>query len=407
MPLHAQSLQFINNCLSGHNAYDHLLELCRAPHRLAGTPQEQAALQHVSNRMSQWGYNSQVQSFAFPGWRMGDSSVSMAEGNTTLPSFPLGWSPDQEITAQLADAGMGTAKEFSSLTISGKVVLVCEANPPGEDLHRSDKYQLAVEHGAKGFLLYHPQPGGLVPMGTISLDNRPGAIPAAGISYESAHLLKRCLPAAVRVKTTSQALNMTSGNAIARHQQATEDYVLVGAHIDTWNCPGAYDNGSGVAMVMELARLLRDMEAARHIRFAAFGGEELGLFGSYHLAGQTPLPRVVFNLDVSAIKDGKQQVFLQQPGPFSDWITKLLQSLHLPLSLETRLVKHSDHWPFCQQGRPAFWLLSGNQKYNFAHTIYDTPDKLTPQAFTLPLLATGVCLIETAMHASIGAGKAQ
>src|SRR5205085_8574859 len=60
-------------------------------------------------------------------------------------------------------------------------------------------------------------------------------------------------------------------------------YVLAGAHFDSWVAgDGASDNGAGTVVVMEAARILRDLgdRPRRTIRFALWSGEEQGLYGS-------------------------------------------------------------------------------------------------------------------------------
>lgn len=55
----------------------------------------------------------------------------------------------------------------------------------------------------------------------------------------------------------------------------TNEIVVIGAHYDTvYDCPGADDNSSGVAALLELARLLKDSHPARTVRFVAFVNEE-------------------------------------------------------------------------------------------------------------------------------------
>lgn len=74
------------------------------------------------------------------------------------------------------------------------------------------------------------------------------------------------------------------------------EIVMAGAHIDSWHAgTGATDNGAGVAVVMEAARILRalDVKPRRSIRFALWTGEEQGLLGSKayverHLASRPP-----------------------------------------------------------------------------------------------------------------------
>ncbi|NCJ06152.1 M20/M25/M40 family metallo-hydrolase [Synechococcales cyanobacterium C] len=63
--------------------------------------------------------------------------------------------------------------------------------------------------------------------------------------------------------------------------------ILVAAHYDTVpNTPGADDNGSGVAVVLEVARLLKDIATPRTLQIALFDEEEMGLIGSYAYADE-------------------------------------------------------------------------------------------------------------------------
>ena len=62
-------------------------------------------------------------------------------------------------------------------------------------------------------------------------------------------------------------------------QTRPEEIVVVGAHYDTvYGCPGANDNASGIAAVLELARLLANQPFARTIRLVAFVNEEPPFF---------------------------------------------------------------------------------------------------------------------------------
>ena len=59
-------------------------------------------------------------------------------------------------------------------------------------------------------------------------------------------------------------------------------FVIIGAHYDTVNGPGTNDNGSGTAVMLEIARLLVNVPTEYSIRFIHFAGEEDGLVGSNH-----------------------------------------------------------------------------------------------------------------------------
>ncbi len=90
-------------------------------------------------------------------------------------------------------------------------------------------------------------------------------------------------------------------------------FVLLCAHYDSLseqpetNAPGADDNASGIAVLLETARIFRDVSLKRGLCFAAFGGEEQGLFGSEACAEvaanqQWPIDAVL-NLDMIAFQD--------------------------------------------------------------------------------------------------------
>jgi hypothetical protein len=76
-------------------------------------------------------------------------------------------------------------------------------------------------------------------------------------------------------------------NVIARKTGSVypDQHIVIGGHHDAVpNCPGADDNASGTAAVLELARALQDVETDMTIIFVTFDAEESGLLGAYHYA---------------------------------------------------------------------------------------------------------------------------
>jgi hypothetical protein len=79
----------------------------------------------------------------------------------------------------------------------------------------------------------------------------------------------------------------TSGNLIARIPGSDPSRaVILGGHIDSPNSPGALDDGSGSAILLEVARVLDEarVQPPIDLYLVWFGSEELGLYGSYHFA---------------------------------------------------------------------------------------------------------------------------
>lgn len=98
----------------------------------------------------------------------------------------------------------------------------------------------------------------------------------------------------------------TSGNLVARVPGADPSRaVILGAHIDSPNSPGAMDDGSGSVVLLEVARVLN--AAARQppvdLYLVWFGSEEVGLYGSYHFASthQDLLDRTLAMLQIDCL----------------------------------------------------------------------------------------------------------
>jgi len=75
-------------------------------------------------------------------------------------------------------------------------------------------------------------------------------------------------------------------------------FLIIDGHYDTINGPGANDNGSGTVLILELARLLKDIDTEYSIKFIHFSGEEGGLIGSQYYVNNTVIPE---NLDISLV----------------------------------------------------------------------------------------------------------
>ena len=97
-----------------------------------------------------------------------------------------------------------------------------------------------------------------------------------------------------------------SGNLVARIPGADPSKaVILGAHIDSPNSPGAMDDGSGSVVLLELARVLDAacVQPPSDVYLVWFGSEELGLYGSYHFVSthQALLDRTLAMLQIDML----------------------------------------------------------------------------------------------------------
>lgn len=97
-------------------------------------------------------------------------------------------------------------------------------------------------------------------------------------------------------------------------KQEPDKVIVVGAHYDTvWVSPGADDNASGIAVLLEIARRLQGHELDKSIRFVAFSNEENPFYGSEHMGS------VVYSRSLNLDKENIQgMISLEMLGYFSD-----------------------------------------------------------------------------------------
>jgi Zn-dependent M28 family amino/carboxypeptidase len=157
--------------------------------------------------------------------------------------------------------------------------------------------------------------------------------------------------------------------------------VIVCAHLDSVNhgggpsspAPGADDNASGGAGVLQIARSLRDHANAEDLRFILFGGEEQGLLGSQqYVAGLSSSERgrvrAVINMDmIGCLNSAPPSVLIEGAAVSQRVIDGLVDAAgtYTDLSVETSLNPFaSDHVPFIQAGIPAVLTIEGADQAN-------------------------------------------
>ena len=257
----------------------------------------------------------------------------------------------------------------------GKVVLCAaeSSGPSGQPpSHRRLKYGRAVTAGAAAFLYFNQNPGGLAVTGSLAT-RKPAPIPGLGLAYEDGATLLRLLergPVRVRLHVTAAFPEVESANVLADlpadpTSQHRDELLLAGAHYDTHDiAPGALDNGTGVAIILEAARALAAAYRAagraprRRLRFCFFAAEEIGLLGSWSYVSRhaAELSRLRFMLNVDDIgrsDPGAESLHLVGCPDLVPHFTAHAQAMHYPLTVHERLSTSSDHFPFVMHGIPA------------------------------------------------------
>jgi aminopeptidase YwaD len=188
--------------------------------------------------------------------------------------------------------------------------------------------------------------------------------------------------------------------------------ILIGAHYDTVpGCPGADDNGTGLAALLEIARAIKEAPARHPVRLVAFDLEEYGLTGSRayakYLHDRGESLRLMLSLEMLGYRDNApnsqhypskvlEKIYPHQ-GNFialiGQWqtipaMTRLwggfrnagVRSQWLPVINQGRIVsdtRRSDHAPFWDLGYPAIMVTdTANLRNPYYHQPTDTLETL-------------------------------
>lgn len=145
--------------------------------------------------------------------------------------------------------------------------------------------------------------------------------------------------------------------------------------------PGASDNASGTAMVLELAKYYSKNKPKYRTVFMLFGAEEAGIVGSYKYVASPffPLNNIKFlvNLDIMGAGDEGIQVVngTKYKKEFNDLVEINLENNFLKQVKVRGESCNSDHCPFDQKGVPSFFIYTLGGKGNY-HNIYDSYNNL-------------------------------
>lgn len=154
-----------------------------------------------------------------------------------------------------------------------------------------------------------------------------------------------------------------------------DHHVIVGAHKDAVpGSPGANDNGSGTCGVLEIARVLKDVDTDLTFVFSLYSGEEQGLHGAWHYANDAKARGdsivYMFNLDMIGNHENTNDVTVYY-GPqmeYTDLWHILADSLVNITGHNNGVSSRSDHYPFQQNGYQVTFLI----EYLFSD-YYHTP----------------------------------
>lgn len=408
--------------------------------RVAGTPEEARARDWAVAYMKELGFaNVRIEPFDVRLWKRGEERVEI------VSPFP------QPIIATTLGHSVGTPKggvkgevvRFPSLTaleaapmkgLEGKIVFVDEPmlrtmDGSGYGAAVRKRSGAAIEAGKRGALgalirsvgtQHHrmPHTGGMY----YAKDVTP--VPIVAVSPPDADQLARILEIGEAPVVVAMDLQATgggrtdldetgglpgadilfkapSGNVVAEIPGETDEIVIVGAHLDSWDLgTGAIDDGAGVGIVAAAAKLVGDLpgKPKRTIRVVLFGSEEVGIIGARAYAQQhaDELDRHVIGAESDF---GADRIWRFQTRWGDETLEEakgvFLEAL-APLGVlpgDNEASGGPDMNPLRTAGVPVATLgQNGLDYFDLHHTPDDTFDKIDPDDFAQNVAAYAVFL---------------
>jgi len=348
---------------------------------------------------------------------------------------PFSFSSSGQASAPLVFAGYGASAEefmyddYSGIDVRGKIVVLLRYEPPSFATHTSDqkltahaalitKAINARNHGAKAVVvvngkLNNDEQDNLTRFGSVAGPENAGIIlvqvkndvaqawfaaagkslaavqeqmtaagkPASFAFPDSVHLAMD-----INIETERNTVN----NVLAYLPGKTDEYIVIGAHYDHLGYghydslapsqigqihPGADDNASGTAGVLELARLFAPLKGQlqRGILFSSYAGEELGLLGSADWVKDPtkPIDKDVAMLNMDMIgRIRENTVYLGGVGTgttFQSILAPLEKNTNFKFQDSAGAYASSDHISFVARRIPILFFFSG------LHTDYHRP----------------------------------
>ena len=232
-------------------------------------------------------------------------------------------------------------------------------------------------------------------------------------------ILRRGIPVSLEVEVrNSHGTSVEQASNVLGEIPGTDlaqEVVMMGAHFDTWHAsPNASDNTSGVAVVLEAARILKAIgaEPRRTIRVALWSGEEQGLYGSRAYVREHFGNPNDTNIGTTPEYETFSAYFNQDYGPgqyrgiwlqenehvrqiFKAWMEPFHDMGMTTISLQG--VGSTDHVPFDNIGLPAFQFLQARVGGTGGHTNLDFFDTVPIE----DLMKNAVIMASFAYHAAM------
>ena len=380
--------------------WKHMTVLCEdiGP-RMAGSEGDRRAVEYISRHFERCGASVEVQEYPCPSWEHRETRLSILNDgeSATLPALGTSFTLPCDVEGELDAVGTRWEIEYRG-DLKDKVLVIYGELLEGINIDRN-KTLLSVEER---------KPAAIIVVGDreetyiTKLVRDPFlSVPCASVSMEVGRELLRSRGKSAHLRIEARRFDSKSYNVIGRLRGEEEGRIIVCAHYDSAaETPGALDNASGTAVVLEMCEVLSKAPLRKDVDCIAFGAEEYGrhtiALGSVEYVRQKgntlgDLRWVVAVDDVAGYLSTPQLYLMGCTSDGEKEIRRIMRTFPR-YGVSSDEMFGSDHVPFYRMGVPALVFMDIKGWNGPHHTPLDTLDKVDPEG-----LAYAARVIETVL----------
>lgn len=360
-----EEFQDFTSSISSERMLDEIKNLCNEDvPRLAGSSREATTGEYINKEFEALGLSTTQQEFPFISFKCDKTSLTLlSDDKEDIECKPLEFShptTGNGITGDIVYGGYGNADKLNSIDLKGKILLVQQGQ-----VYFYEIVENAASKGALGVIVYQGGNPEII-SGTLGIQS---SIPAVSINGNDGEKILSALDCGKTVKASivvpSSFEESTSKNicGVLKNKDGRQETLIIGAHYDSLNSQGANDNASGIAVLMETARILTQKSLNCNVIFIAFGAGESGLLGSKtYVAKMSPADinctLGMINLDMVGIGD-ILNIYTENDDDVTLANLAVSCANNLNYAYKRDISADSDHVPFDEAGIPVSYLKFG------------------------------------------------
>jgi hypothetical protein len=410
--------QDVRSRISGRRALGHIEALIALGDRFVGTEGDGLAAAYVRDRYREWGLTVEERPFETIGYRLDRAEVRIEGVDEPLDALPPYFSPPTPaagVRGELVFVDGGNEADYDGVDVDGKIAVLQETGLGYARFWIGAFAAIAARRGAIGLVVIHPLPWPYrmsMEAGNGRLEHRFAReqIPVVCVSSIDGGRVMRALGgssprAEIVIESETPPARSVNVSGVLRGSEWPDERILVHAHRDHGIHPGANDNGSGFATMMEIAGALAGSSPRRSIEFLCTSAEEgvtagiaayIDARSADNSLGEL---RAAVDLDMIGVGGKLKLVELGlwpdvDPIPHTEWLMQRVEAIADELGYDVGRMTAT--WGVAESGRlleagvPAIWFWKPDDF--FYHSVHDTVDNIDGNSLKAAADLTAIAL---------------